>query len=80
MWPEEIALSCRLLERFTIRTCLNIGSEGKNYRHNRQPWNKNLDDFLEQRNVRVHTLDIDPQASPTYVADISEANAGLNIA
>ena len=75
MWIEEIE---HVLETFDSKnlppngTVLDIGSEGLEYRTERQPWNQRIYQYFQQKSMKILTLDIDSNARPDYLIDITD--------
>ena len=75
MWLYEVEQSIKQLEEKlprSAKTVLDVGSEGEKYRNVRQPWNKKLYDYFRDREMKVFTMDLDPQTKPDFVHDITE--------
>ena len=76
MWPDEIDWMIETLEKYlpsSVRTAIDVGSEGEEYRNQRQPWNQRFYDYLDSRNIKVNTMDIEPNTNPHYVHDITQS-------
>jgi SAM-dependent methyltransferase len=75
MWLHEVERSIQQLEEKlpkSAKTVLDIGSEGEEYRNVRQPWIKNLYDYLQDRGMVIFTMDLDPNSKATIIHDITQ--------
>lgn len=75
MWLYESEQYIKLLEENLPRkakTALDIGSEGEEYRNIRQPWIKNLYNYLQNRGVVISTMDLDQESKATIIQDITQ--------
>jgi SAM-dependent methyltransferase len=82
MWLQEIDKAITELEKHLPRnakTALDVGSEGEEYRNIRQPWNKKFYDYLAGRGIKVFTMDLDPEAKPDFIQDITVPILGDDI-
>ena len=80
MWPQEIKRAIAQLEVHLApraRTALDVGSEGEVYRTVRQPWNQSFYDYLANRQMHIHTMDLEAGTQPDFVRDITQPLIGV---
>lgn len=80
MWPDEIEWTIQQLEKYLPRdskTCIDVGSEGVEYRTQRQPWNQGFYDYLTGRGMKISTMDINTDSKAHYIHDITEVPVGI---
>lgn len=75
MWPEEVNWTIEKLNTLipeVIKTCIDVGSEGEEYRTQRQPWNQKFYNYLKDRELNISTMDLEADTKPDYVHDITK--------
>lgn len=75
MWPDEIINTIEQLELYLpnfLKTAIDVGSEGEEYRTQRQPWMQGFYNYLSQRKIKISTMDLDPKTKADYIHDITQ--------